>query len=266
MQNHLLRLMSVLLALAACTFVVAAQSDDHPDTSNTSAKNASFDPRDLTGIWDTAAYLQPKDEVHPMGRGGMKPPFTPAGQARFDQNVKFIASGAVLDCDPLGTSRSLLSPRAFEVFVSRGRIIQHFEYYDGWREIWMDGRKMPADEDIDPSYWGYSVGKWDGNAFVVQTAGFNGLTFLSSTGFPMSDAMHQTERWERVDHDTLKIALTFNDPKMYTQPWTATYFYKAKPAWELERAPCTIRTNKDWDTRMGRVDGLSGSDYKSDAK
>jgi hypothetical protein len=256
--------LAILVAAVGFTGIGLAQTTERErsDAAKPGAKATQpFDPHDFAGIWDAAPSMQPKDEFHPMGNGAT-PPFTPAGKAKFDSNVKFIASGAVLDCDPLGVSRSLFSPRAFQVFPSQGVLIQHFEYYDGWREIWTDGRKPP--EDPDPAYWGYSNATWDGNTLVVDVIGFNGKAYLSSKGLPMSDAMHQTERWQRVDHDTLKIAVTLDDPKMYTKPWTATYFYKLKSDWKLDRDPCIMSANREWDLKMGHVDGLPGAEYNGE--
>jgi hypothetical protein len=258
----------VLGAVAIFSPLALAQTaqpaqNDHSEAAKPAAKAKPFDPHDLAGIWDAAPYRQPKEEVR-VGIGSQAskkdPPLTPAGEAKFKDNAKFEESGAVVDCDPWGPSRSLFSPRAFQIFPSQVALIQHFEYQDGWRDIWTDGRKPP--EDLDPGYWGYSTAHWEGNVLVVDVTGFNGKTMLSTQGLPMSDAMHQIERWQRMDHDTLKIAVTFNDPKMYTQPWTATYFYKLKPDWTLDRQPCTMAGNKSWDQNMGQRDGLPGADYQ----
>jgi hypothetical protein len=240
-----------------------AQSGEHPEPANAKSKSPAFDPHDFNGVWDTAPFMQPRNEVHPFGGppGTPPPPFTPEGEAKYEANVKFIESGAVLDCDPLGASRALFSPRPFEIFVSRDRLLQHFEYYDNWREIWTNGRKFDSDV-MDPSYMGFSTGRWEGDAFVVDVVGYNGKTFLSSSGLPLSDAMHQTERWQRVDYDTLRIIVTLDDPKMYSKPWTVTYFYKLKD-WSLNAIPCTMTGNREWDQKMGHVDRLPGLDYKS---
>ena len=116
--------------------------------------------------------MQPRNEVHPFGGppGTPPPPFTPEGEAKYKANVKFIESGAVLDCDPLGSSRALFSPRPFEIFMTHNRMLQHFEYYDIWREVWTNGRKFDPDV-MDPSYMGFSTGKWQGDVFVVDVTG-----------------------------------------------------------------------------------------------
>ena len=107
---------------------------------------------------------------------------------------------------------------------------------------------------------GYSLGKWEGDTFVVGSKGYNGKQFLTWQGFPISREMHQTERWQRVDHDTLKILFTFDGPKNYAKPWSITYFWKLKN-YPLDAHPCTISELKEWDERMGHVDGLPGLDY-----
>ena len=117
-----------------------------PAAAKAERKAAAFDAHDLTGIWNPAPFMQPKGEVNPLDLGGHPnplPPFTPAGEAQYLANAKFIAAGAVLDCDPFGVSRNFFTPRPFEILLTRDRLVQHFEYYDNWREIWTDGRKIP---------------------------------------------------------------------------------------------------------------------------
>ena len=87
------------------------------------------------------------------------------------------------------------------------------------RQIYTDGRKLPKEFDY-PSYLGYSVGRWEKDVLVVETAGFNGKTRLDLMGHPMSDAMRVTERFRRRDFGHLDVEMTFDDPKMYTKPFT----------------------------------------------
>lgn len=254
--------MAVMLILPA---LASAQSGTAPQANHTKDPLADkpFNPRELSGIWDPALAMQPKNEVHPFAFSNSKyplPPFSDAGQKQYETNVKFIATGDVLDCNPLGTARNFFTPRPFEIIKSSDRLIQHFEYYSDWREIWTDGRKIPS--DAEPDFMGYSIGHWDGNTFVVESAAYNGLTFLSWTGLPMSAEMHQTERWQRVNYDTLKIEFTFNDPKMYSKPWMITYFYKLKPDWTLDAQVCTLAGIRQFDNTVTKTDGLSGLNYK----
>ena len=94
-----------------------------------------------------------------------------------------------------------------------------------YRQILTDGRALPVDPN--PTWMGYSVGHWDGDTLVVQSAGFNDRTWLDFGGHPHTEALRVTERYRRTDFGHMKIEMTFEDPKAYTRPWTirvdATY-------------------------------------------
>ncbi len=87
------------------------------------------------------------------------------------------------------------------------------------RQIYTDGRQLPKDFDL-PAFMGYSVGRWESDVFVVETAGFNDRTALDLLGHPHSDALRVTERFRRRDFGHLDVETTFDDPKMYTRPFT----------------------------------------------
>lgn len=262
MRNFVGRLTTALAAVLLFSVAAIAQTAPPSTASKSGAKSATFNPHDFTGVWNPAPGMQPKGEVHPLDLGGHPdplPPFNSAGQAKYLANKKFIDAGDVLDCDPYGTARNFFTPRPFENIQARDRLIQHFEYYDNWREIWTDGRDFPA--DMEPDFMGYSIGKWDGDVFVVESRGYNGKQFLTWQGFPLTESMHQTERWQRVDHDTLKIIFTFDDPGAYSKPWSITYFYKLTN-WILDAHPCTISELKKYDEDVNHRDNLPGRDYK----
>jgi hypothetical protein len=261
MRNFAGRLLTALSATLIFSGVSIAQSAPSPGATNSGAKSAAFDPHDFSGVWNPAPGMQPKGEVHPLDLGGHPdplPPFNAAGQAKYLANKKFIDAGDVLDCDPYGTARNFFTPRPFENIYARDRLLQHFEYYDNWREIWTDGRDFPP--DLDPDFMGYSIGKWEGDVFVVESRDYNGKQFLTWQGFPITESMHQTERWQRVDHDTLKIVFTFDDPGAYAKPWNITYFYKLTN-WTLDAHPCTISALKKYDEDVNHRDKLPGRDY-----
>jgi hypothetical protein len=86
--------------------------------------------------------------------------------------------------------------------------------------VFLDGRPLPGDPT--PSWNGYSIGKWEGDALVVQTIGFRDGTWLDRNGSPMTDAATVTERFRRVNYGRLDIDVTVTDLKAYTRPWTVT--------------------------------------------
>ena len=88
------------------------------------------------------------------------------------------------------------------------------------RQIYTDGRPHPA--DLQPTWMGHSIGKWDGDTFVVDTVGISDVNWLDRMGHPHSDKLHLIERFRRVDDKTLQLNLTIDDPIAYTKTWDAT--------------------------------------------
>jgi len=195
---------------------------------------------DLTGIW-----VGPQDVVM-----GPFPAMTPAGEAKFKINKPIArASERVVHlepnndpfaiCDPLGFPRDLLN----HTLSSRGgiwfqplqnRMLILFEQQRVWREVWMDGRQLPAKVDApgapDSRFYGYSVGHWDGdNVFVIDTMGLDPRTWIDEAGHPHSTAIKLQERYTRLDQYNLEVTVTADDPKFYTQPFQlikAHYYWK----------------------------------------
>ena len=87
------------------------------------------------------------------------------------------------------------------------------------RQVYTDGRSLPSEINL-PAYMGYSIGHWDHDTFVVETAGFNDKTTLDAAGHPHSEGLRVTERFHRRDFGHLDIEMTFDDPQIYTKPFT----------------------------------------------
>jgi len=126
------------------------------------------------------------------------------------------------ECQPLGLTGLILSTyfSPFEFFTSRDRVVQHFEWTNEWREVWTDGRQLPKDPDV-PRWNGYSVGRWEGDTFVINSYGFEPTTWLDHFGYPHSDEMRLEERYRRTALDRLELVMTITDPKTYTKPWVS---------------------------------------------
>jgi hypothetical protein len=124
-----------------------------------------------------------------------------------------------------------------------------YEYNTSFRQIFLDGRKLPPDPN--PAWMGYSVGRWDGDRLVVEASGFNGLTWLSGRGVPVSDALRVTERFRRRDFGHMEIEITIDDPRAYLRPWTVREELRLVPDGELLEFVCT-ENNKDVEHLVGR--------------
>ena len=97
--------------------------------------------------------------------------------------------------------------------------IMLYEVGNVHRQIYTDGRNLPTEFDL-PAFLGYSIGRWEGDTLVVETAGFNDRTALDLMGHPHSDALRVVERYRRRDFGRMDVEMTFDDPKMYTKPFT----------------------------------------------
>jgi hypothetical protein len=127
-------------------------------------------------------------------------------------------------------------------------IVVLYEAFNHYRQILMDGRPFP--NDAQPTWLGYSVGKWEGDTVVVETRGFNDETWLDDGGHPHTEALHVTERMRRRDFGHMEIAVTVDDPKAYYKPWGVTIPYHLLPDTELIESICA--NEKDLPHMVGK--------------
>lgn len=193
-----------------------------------------------------------------------RPALTPWGQAQFDsaqalQGAKAVAGkedNSALRCEPSGPPQVLILPNPWEIVQIPGRVFMFFEEQHIWRTIWTDGRPLP--KDPDPSYLGYSVGHWEGDTFVVETIGFNDKEWVDLYGNPRTSMTHLTERYRRLNHDTLEQQIIIDDPKVYTKPWVSPpKLHKLEPSWELAEWFCVPDENKEYDQVVRKPAGVA---------
>ena len=122
-------------------------------------------------------------------------------------------------CLPTGVPRSHVPPDFLKKYVQvPGLLVILSEINASYRQIFLDGRRLP--DDPQPSWNGYSSGKWEGDTLVVETAGLRDGLWLDRHGSPLTDAARVTERFQRLNYGTLQVDVTVDDPKAYTRPWT----------------------------------------------
>ena len=113
-------------------------------------------------------------------------------------------------------------PHPFKVVQTPSLVVFLYETSTNqtFRQVFLDGRPLP--EDMQPSWLGYSIGHWDGDTLVVETAGFNGRAWIDTgSGHPQTDAARVTERYTRRDIGHMDIEITIDEPKAYVKPWRA---------------------------------------------
>lgn len=202
---------------------------------------------DITGSWNRQAGDASMSSIHSLSGVARGPgfvdmvPMTPEGQARFEANrpgygirQQPMGNDPSLRCMPVGTPRLIWGGGEF--FHLPGKTLHLMG--STWRQIATDGRKLEVEEPelrYDSGWMGSSVGRWDGDyTFVVESAGFSGKSWLSEEGLPFSEDMKMTERWTRVDFDTLTLDVTIDDPKIYTE------LYKVNTV-RFSRSPDNVR-------------------------
>ena len=202
---------------------------------------AAFDPRDLNGIWGRGpaaaanASLPKADARGMMPDGGLNTewgpssPLTAKGLAQVNANKSgkgprqvppALANDLLGDANPPGLLRALVYGRPFQMIVLPDKVVQLFEWTRVWREIHTDGRTAP--EDIGPFWYGYSVGKWEGDTLVVETNTLDARAWLDEWGSPFSESLKLQERWRRTSKTDLTLVLRVDDPVNYTKPWSTT--------------------------------------------
>ena len=120
-------------------------------------------------------------------------------------------------CDPVGVPRIYLVPTQFRFVQTPDIVYILYQYGPTWRPIAMNRGHR---KDPDPTWWGESIGRYEGDTLVIDTIGFNDKTWIDHVGRPHSEELHLVERFRRINHDTLQMDLVFDDPKAYTKTWT----------------------------------------------
>jgi hypothetical protein len=183
---------------------------------------------DFSGIWQSLSgadygiepHLATRDE--PPGAGVVEGNVIPYQPSALAQRAKNFASRATADprhkCFTLGTPRGIYGNEPFQIFQRPRDLTLLFEFGHPVRTINTNATEHP-DGHID--FWlGDSRGHWDGDTLVVDVTDFNGETWLDRAGNFNSDQLHLVERWSYIDRNTIRYRATFDDPKVYTRPWT----------------------------------------------
>lgn len=191
---------------------------------------------DLSGVWFISGQVAALKTAE-----GQSPPLTPDAKAILDAHRKAAAKGdysfdGTTHCLPPGLPRLLLMREPFEI-LQKPKVIYFVHQLNRLpRRAYLD-EALPA--DVDPHYLGYSVAKWDGEALVIESNGFDDSTMLDNAGLPHSEGLHLTERYSlSKDGKHLHLALTIEDPKTFTKAWNAQADYVKRPGYELQEEVC----------------------------
>ena len=201
--------------------------DGKPNLSAPAPRTSDGRP-DISGIWKApdTRYLEN------LAADGVEVPMRPwAAQVYREREENFGKDRPSGHCLPHSVTDFDAHFAPKKVIQTPGLVVMLFESYHSYRQIFTDGRPLPRDPD--PAWFGYSVGKWEGDTLVVDTVGINEKTWLDDDGHPHSDALHVIERFRRPDFGHMEVQVTIDDSKAYTKPWTVTIRWEFVPDTEL---------------------------------
>ena len=210
-------------------------ADGKPNLTATAPRLPDGKP-DLSGIWEPISPKYLRDLAADLKPGEV--PYQPWAKALVDSRAdgSHAREESDANCLPQGIPKIAAAPAPWKIIQSAGTIVILHEAFNLWRQVFLDGRQFA--EDLNPSWLGYSIGKWDGDTLVVESKGFNGKTWLDQAGKPTTEALHVTERYRRKNFGTMEIQITIDDPKAYTKPWTMKARFDLMPDTELIENIC----------------------------
>ena len=149
-------------------------------------------------------------------------------------------------CLPQGPLQYHLDPQPREIVQLPGKMLIIYESNYGLRTVYTDGRRLPPQGEPQPFWHGYSIGRWEGDAFVVESNNFRGVQgglaadgWFDQMGSPFTDGLRLTERFRRVNFGNLEIDVTIDDPKAYTRPFTVRVEHRIlEDGWEITEFIC----------------------------
>jgi hypothetical protein len=224
--------MMLVCAAAAPLFAQGNRSKAAPQGPTPRLANGK---PDFGGVWQTPRMADvTKDEA--CCKGVKDLPFTAWGKQQWESYdaTKGDYAGA---CLPFGLLRSVGGPHPAQIMQN------------SWFHVTpIDGRPHPKDPEA--TWFGNSVGHWEGDTLVIDTIAFNGHTKVDTIGHPVSDQLHTIERFTRPDLGHIDYTITIDDPKTYTKPWTSVRTWILRPDWEIMEYSCEENNKSLWEGRI----------------
>lgn len=232
--------------------IASAAVQPHPPT----ALYADTSQPDISGLWlITGAFT--------FSPQGILPKLLGPYEALYKKRMQAFDAGTPIDdvtanCLPAGLPHLDVVPYPFEIMQTPGRVTLLYEYDSVVRRIPL-GSGQPKPGRDAPSFYGKSVGHWDGDTLVIETVNIRADTQDDFTGLPHSDALKITERIRRIDATTLESRITLTDPKAYAEPFTVVRTYKLHAKWSIAEYVCQENNRNETDAQGHTGNGLSQS-------
>jgi len=193
---------------------------------------------DLSGVWHSPRTTDPG-----------KPMMLPwAAKLTEERTASHSKDDPEARCLPAGVPR--MNPFPYKLVQTPALLVMLFEgNIHSYRQVFLDGRGHP--KNLDPTWYGDSIGAWDGDTLVVDTVGFNDKFWFSFAGHPHTEQLHVIERYHRRDLGNLDIDITILDPGAYTEPWKIKRTSVLAAGWEIKEYICN-ENNQDAEHLVGK--------------
>jgi hypothetical protein len=236
--------LAAALATATVLSVPLAGQDTYRPPAGPTPRTASGKV-DFSGVWQKP-YVPDLTKDGPGFKGLGELPFTPWGEANWK---KYDAeegdyTGA---CLPFGMTRSINTPEPMQLIQSDKYLAFLFEQNSWFTVVPIDGRSHG--QGI-PTWFGDSVGHWEGDTLVIDTVNFNGKTRLDTIGHPHSDQLHLVQRFSRPDLGHIAHEMIIDDPKTFTKTWKVTRTLTLRTDWEMMEYSCEENNKSLWEGRI----------------
>jgi hypothetical protein len=250
---------SVLTAIVAVAVVCAmpvARAQQRATSAATKAIPRTADGKpDLSGVWIAGAQPLLLGEaeaakIRAADAAAGRPPFQrepPPYKPEYDaKRQEYVARRGIDDpmarCLLTGVPRVTVRPLPFQIVQTKDLVVILYEIHHAFRIIPTDGRPHP--DDLEPSYMGESVGRWEGDTLVVDVIGFNEKTWLQGVGTLHSEKLRVVERYTRDTPDSIVYDVTIEDPVVFTKPWRMQEILHLRPGERIREYEC-IENNED---------------------
>jgi hypothetical protein len=255
------RILIAALALLSAAAAADAQWPSYPWKNMPRTADGKIDmkapPRRMPdGHVDLSGFWMPSDNVRHLLNlaSDMKPEDIPLQswaaavyKERIENNGKDHPG---VRCWPSGIPEKLSIPDGLKVVHSPDLLLFLYESRTIYRQVFTDGRPLPP-PDVQPTWMGYSIGRWDGDTMIVETVGSNGKTWLDMRGLPATEALRVIERYTRPTIGRIDIEVTIDDPKAYTRPWKVNLQWSLVPDTDLIESICE-ENSKDLPHMVGK--------------
>jgi hypothetical protein len=244
MKRQFAALVLAVAAIAAVSPMLdVAQQEFKPVTGPT--PRLASGKVDFSGVWQKP-YVPDMSKDGKDQKGFALLPFTPWGEAEWKKYdaAEGDYTGA---CLPFGMPRSVNTPEPMQIMQSDTYFAFLFEQNSWFAVVPIDGR--PHRTGI-ATWFGDSVGHWEGDTLVIDTVNFNGKTRLDTIGHPHSDQLHLVQRFTRPDRGHISYEMIVEDPKAYTKPFNNTRTLTLRPDWEMMEYSCEENNKSLWEGRI----------------